>query len=185
MALEGKSSEEVSSLAALADDMLSDPKYAGVFKRMLKAKNPNLSMPEIELEDRTVAALAARDKKIQDLEDRNARQEAQSDASSLYEALRESGTVTTRASFSDLVKWASENGFLTSEQGLRKAAMQRSVEQEAAEPTPQTLGPGSFSVAEGEDSKKFMENATAHARVVASRAMDELRAARAKGTKQH
>lgn len=187
MALEGKSQEEIAALAALADDVLTDPKYAGTFKRMLKAKNPNLSMPDVELEDRARAEFAKRDKTIEELQNERAQDKAERQTNEVYENLRDAGTVTSRANFSELVTWAGANGFLTTEMGLKKAGMARAAEMEAAEPTPQAIGPGSnFAVADNaDDAKSFMKDATGHARQVAARAMDELRATRAKGTKTH
>jgi hypothetical protein len=185
MSLEGKSAEEIANLAAISDDLLSDPKYGPAMRRLLKAKNPNLSMPDIELEDKARAEFAKQNQKIEDLKAEREQDKAQSAVNTLYESLRDGGVVKSRADFSELVKWASENGFMTSETGLRKAAMQRELEHEGAEPTPSMGGAPGFEIAEGELGKAFMKDPAGTARTTAMKAMDELRKARASGTKAH
>jgi len=184
MSLENKSDEEIRALAALADDVLSKPDTAGVFHRLVKRNNPNVSMPLVELEDKTSAALALRDKKIADLEAGNAQTNAERQVNMTFETLRDEGHCSTRGSFNELVKWASENGFTTSEMGLRKAAMQRALEQESAEPTPSTVQPAGFSFGQGGDlGKSFMKDPIGTARTQAMAAMDELRKERSKGAR--
>lgn len=186
MSLEGKSKEEIEALAALAADVLSKPDTAGVFQRLVKKNNPDVSMPMVELEDKARAEFARLEKKNATLEARLDQSDSQNGVNVLYENLRETGVVSTRAGFNQLVAWASENGFMTTEMGLRKAAMQREIEQESAEPTPPSLGNGSFPVGgTDEDSKNFFRNPISHARTVAAQAMDELRVQRSKGNKVH
>ncbi len=185
MSLEGKTDDEIKALAALADDVLSKPETAGVFQRLVKRNNPNVSMPLVELEDKTVAALAERDKRIAELEKNNQLTAAEREANTLYEGLRDKGHVTSRESFNELVKWASENGFMTSLTGLTKAAMQRQAENEAAEPTPSTTNMPGFSIGEGDVGKAFMKDPVGTARTQAMAAMDGLRKQRAKETRTH
>lgn len=186
MSLEGKTPEEIQALAALADDVLSKPDTAGVFQRLVKKNNPNVSMPMVELEDRARAGFVAQDKKIGELSEQLALSNAEKAVNVLYENLRDAGTVTTRASFNALVKWASENGFMTTEQGLKKAAMQQAIENEAAEPTPQNVNNGFQLGGQADDaSKAFMKDPIGSARAAAAKAMDELRDARGKGAKTH
>ena len=187
MSLEGKSPAEIEALAALADSVLSKPDTAGVFQRLVKKNNPQVSMPIVELEDRTVAALQSRDTEIANLKKSAEQNEAERQVNAMYESLRDAGVCTTRASFSELVKWASENGFMGTETGLRKAAMQRESENQAAEPTPSTAQPSGFSLGLTGDElgKSFMKDPTGTARTQAMKAMDELRSARNKGTRPH
>lgn len=186
MSLEGKTDDEIKALAALADDVLSKPDTAGVFQRLVKKNNPNVSMPLVELEDRAAATFKAQNDKLNELSGKLAVSDAEKAVNVLYENLRDAGAVTTRASFNELVKWASENGFMTTEQGLKKAAMQRDIEREAAEPTPQTVNNG-FQLGAGSDdaSKAFMKDPVGQARAAAAKAMDELRLGRSKGQKTH
>jgi 5'-3' exonuclease len=184
MSLEGKTPEELANLAALADDVLSNPETATVFQRLIKKNNPKVSMPLIELEDKVAGALQNQNKQIEELTKEKQLNDAERTTNALYEALRDASLVTTRASFSELVKYASEKGFMTTESGLRLAAQHRAAEQEAAEPTPPTGGAPGFELnAEGELSKSFMKDPKGTARTVAAKAMDELRRLREKGSR--
>lgn len=178
MSLEGKTQEEIAALAELSDSVLSNKKTAHVYQRLIKEANPGVSMPLVELEDRAVATFGAQAKQIAELNGKLAQTEAEKGANMLFEELRDEGFVTTRNSFNDLVKYASESGFQTTKAGLSRAAMQRRLEQEPAEPTPQMTGHGAFSIGEGDDAKNFMRDPAGHARAVAAKAMDELRKSR-------
>jgi hypothetical protein len=185
MSLEGKSPEEIKALAELADDVLSKPDTAGVFQRLVKKNNPGISMPLIEAEDRVAGALKIRDDKIAALEKRLEQKGAEDGTNVLYESLKEAGVVASRTAFSDLVKYASDNGFQATEQGLRKARMQRDIEQEAALPTPVNGAPGTFQIAEGELGKSFMKDPGGTARTEAMKAMDEIVKNRRAGRTAH
>lgn len=186
MSLEGKSPQEIQALAALADDVLSKPDTAGVFQRLVKRNNPGVSMPLVELEDKTAAALGRVRQENATLLARVDQSDAEKAVNVLYENLRDAGAVSTRASFNELVKWASQNGFMTTEQGLKKASMQRAIENEAAEPTPQNVTNGFTLGGQADDaSKAFMKDPVGAARAAAAKAMDELRAQRQKGGKAH
>jgi|HubBroStandDraft_2_1064218.scaffolds.fasta_scaffold36432_3 hypothetical protein len=185
MSLEGKTPEEIRALAELSDDLLNKPKFAGRYQRLLKEANPDLSMPLIEAEDRVVGALKIRDDKIAALENQLQQKAAQDGTNTLYENLKEAGIVASRVAFSDLVKWASENGFQTTAQGLRMAKQQREIEAEAALPTPTHVGPESFQVAEGDLGKSFMKDHIGTARTEASKAMDEILKSRRTGRVAH
>jgi hypothetical protein len=185
MSLEGKTPEEIQALAALADDVLSKPDTAGVFQRLVKKNNPNVSMPIVELEDRAAAAIAAANKRTETLENKLTQTESQQQANLLYESLRDDGVIPNRNAFNDLVKWASENGFMTTEQGLRKASMQRAVESEAAEPSVPMLDQGRFRIAEGDLGKEYMKDPSGTALREAAKAMEEIAKGRAKGSRAH
>lgn len=180
MSLEGKSAEEIEALAKLADDVLSKPDTAGVFQRLVKKNNPNVHMPLVELEDRAVARFKKQDEVIDGLKGEVEQGRAEKEANVIFENLRDDRVINTRAEFNALVTWASENGFMTSLMGLKKAAMQRDTEREAAEPTPSTSGQQGFELGQGDVGKEFMKNPVAAARSQASKAIDELIAQRSK-----
>lgn len=182
MSLEGKSAEELANLAALADDVLSNPETAGVFQRLIKKNNPKVSMPLVELEDKVAGALVVRDKEIEDLKKKDALNDSERQTNALYENLRDAGVVSTRASFSELVKYATEKGFMASESGLRMAAQHRAAELEAAEPTPVMGGAPGFELNDkGELGKAFMKDPKGTALSEAAKVMDALRKVRGKG----
>lgn len=180
MSLEGKSADEVQALAQLADDVLSKPDTAVVFQRLVKKNNPNVHMPLVDLEDRAVARFKKQDEALGALQNEVQQTRAEKEANVIFETLRDDGVVRTREDFNKLVTWASENGFMTSPMGLKKAAMQRDVEQESAEPTPSTVGQQGFTLGEGDLGKAFMKNPVATARTQAALAMDELSRERSK-----
>ena len=49
MSLEGKSAEEISALAELADQLANDPKTRKGFLHLSKAANPNAHIPEVDI----------------------------------------------------------------------------------------------------------------------------------------
>jgi hypothetical protein len=172
MALEGKSAEEVQALATLADSIASNPKTRTAFQRLLKQANPEISIPEIEIEDRIASVTKPYVEKLEKLEARDAQAESQAAANALYEGLRDDRVVTNRAGFSELVKYASEQGFQTTEAGLRMAASHRASEQEAAEPTP--MPNGGIDLSQHEANKDLMRDPRGWANAQARAAIDEM-----------
>src|SRR5258708_11251871 len=157
MSLEGKSQDEISALASVTDELLNDPKYAMDFKRLVKAHNPNASVPDVELEQRVAGALKVRDDKIDALEKDKALTASEKATNMLYEALRDTGHVTTRDSFNKLCTYANEKGFMVNETGLRMASQHQRNEQEAAEPTPMLGVEPGFELGQGDLGKSFMK----------------------------
>ncbi len=183
MSLEGKSEEEIQALAAIADELVNDPKYGMAFKRLVKAHNPNASVPDVELEQRVAVELQARDKEIGDLKKDKVLNESERATNALYEALRDSGNVTTRDSFVKLCEYANKNGFMVNETGLKMAARHKQNEEEAAEPTPMNGVVPGFELGEGELGKAFMKDPRGTALNVAAKAMDELKKLRGPGAR--
>lgn len=175
MSLEGKTPEEIAAMAELADSLMGDPATNGAFQRLLKKQNPKLSMPLIDLEDKAAAAFAARDKEIEGLKAQLAQRGAEEGANTLYEHMKDAGIVTTRQSFSDLCKYANDKGFMCTEMGLRNASQLKAQEEQAAEPTPQTINHGQFAVGDGGDlSKAFFRDPKGTAATQAAQAMADL-----------
>lgn len=172
MSLEGKSAEEINALAELADSVMSNPKTRTPFQRILKAANPGISVPEIEIEDRVAAATKPHVDKLAQLEARDAQRDAEQAANVLYEGLRDDRVVKNRKDFSELVTYAAEKGFSTAEAGLRMASQHRAAEQTPAEPTPQTAG--MVDLSQREQHKDLLSNPQGWARNTANAAIDEL-----------
>src|SRR3989304_4576955 len=131
MSLENKTAQEIEALAALADSVMSNPATRMEFQRTLKKANPNISVPELEVEERIAAIAKPHIDKVRELEARDAQRNAEAAANALFEALRDDGVVASRKDFNELVKYAAEKGFATIESGLRLPASHR-----AAGPTP-------------------------------------------------
>ena len=167
--LEGLSTEEVSALALSARQMRDNPATRGLFLRMLKTANPTISIPEVEVEMRTSAALAERDKRIRDMEERENARAQRDNAVNLFENLRDENVVSSRNDFAELVKYAHEQGFVTNEAGLKKARSFQRQERAAAEPTPQSYRP-----LIPRDNKDLMKNPRDWARKEATAAINEV-----------
>lgn len=172
--LEGQSAEQVAALAQMSDQLLRDPATRADFQRLLKKQNPKLALPEIDTEDRVQAAVKPLVEKITQLEGRSAVDSAQEAANTMFENLRESGTVKTRKEFGELVKYANENGFqASSEKGLTNASMHRAEETRVAEPTPQSAA-SSFFRKDNKDLKDIMRDPTGWGRSKATEVVDEI-----------
>jgi hypothetical protein len=174
MTLEGLAPEEISALALAGRQMRDNPATRGLYLRMLKAANPGVPIPEVDVEVRTARALAARDQQIKEMQDRENVRMQRDHAITLYENLREDGVVSTRQNFAELVKYAHENGFTTTEQGLRKANAFQAQERSSAEPTPLTARP-----LVPKDNKDLLRNPREWARKEASAAISEIMKSRA------
>ena len=174
MSLEGMDPAEVEALATMAKGLRDNPKTRTHFLRLAKAANPELVVPELDLEARAAAAIEKQNERLQKLQDRDTERDAQSAANALYEGLRDDRVVSSRNDFSALVKFAAEKGFQTNDAGLRMASQHRRAEAEAAEPTPSTISRG----APVPVSKELMSNPVAWARNTANEAMAELKSKR-------
>lgn len=171
MSLEGKNADEITALAALADSVLGNQKTRGAFLRMQKQVNPNVSIPEIDIQDSIAAQVKPHVEEVERMRLERERDKSQQAATALYENLREAGAVKNRTEFSALVTYASEKGFQTTEGGLRMAASHRASEQEAAEPTPM---PGAIDLSQPKEHKDLMRDPAGWANRTAREALDEL-----------
>lgn len=169
VSLEDMSPDEINSLALLARSMRDNPETRKTFLQTVKKANPNLSIPEIDVENASAAQLAARDKEIAELREKQQAFEQQQSAQARISALKEDGVVRNANEFNEVVKYAAENGFQVNDAGLKRAAEARRREMEAATPTPthamQRPAIGN---------KDLMKNPQNWAREEASRVMDEL-----------
>jgi hypothetical protein len=172
--LEGLSSDEVSALALAARQMRDNPGTRGLFLRMLKSANPSIAIPEVDVEVRTARALEQRDVRIREMEERETARQQRDHAINLFETLREDQIVGSRGDFGELVKYAHENGFMTTEAGLRKARAFQVQEHAVAVPTPQTYRP-----LIPRENKDLMKNPREWARKEASAAIAEVMKKRA------
>lgn len=174
MSIEGMDPQEVAALATMAKGLRDNPKTRTHFLRLAKAANPDLVVPELEIEARAAGAIQKQDEQIKRLQDKDQERDAQLAANALYEGLRDDRVVSSRNDFSALVKFAAEKGFQTNEAGLRMAAQHRRAEAEAAEPTPSTISRG----APVPVSKELMANPAMWARDTANAALAELKSKR-------
>lgn len=171
MSLEGKTPEEVNSLAALSDALLSDPNTRREYQRLLKKQNPKLSLPEIDTEDRVEASVKPLREQIEKNQAEQQINAAQAAASALFEGLRDNRVVSTRKEFTELVKYANEKGFQTNDAGLTLAAAHRQDEMAPAEPTPHSAALAHLVPKENKD---LMRDPQGWARNTANAAMADI-----------
>ena len=167
--LEGMSAEEINSLALLAKTVRDNPTTRRTFLKTVKQVNPELNIPELDLEERATQLFSDRDKRSQELADELAAERQLRQARERIDTLKESGVVASTSEFNDLVKFAHEKGYQTSDEGLKLAAEARRREQQAAVPTPSTLFPRPDTKDKG-----LMRDPQKWAREQAATAMDEL-----------
>lgn len=183
MSLEGKTPEEVSALAQLADSVLTNPKYRTPFQRILKAANPGISLPEVDMLDTVNAAVKPHIDKLAEIEQQRAAekaaQDAQNAANALFESLRDDGITRTRGEFQALVRYANDNGFQTVESGLRLAASHRSAETSLTTPTPMQ-GAGAEFAPSNETYKDFFKDARGTANRIAHQTLDDIKSGKLK-----
>lgn len=171
MSLEGKSPDEINSLAALSDALLNDPNTRREYQRLLKKQNPKLSLPEIDTEDRAEAAVKPLVERLDKFQEDQQVSAAQRQANERFESLRDNRVVNTRKEFGELVKYANEKGFQTNEAGLTLAAAHRQDETAAAEPTPHSAA---LAHLVPKDNKDLMRDPQRWARDTANAAMNEV-----------
>lgn len=141
--LEGKSirdrltEEEILGYAEMSESLMQSPKHRTAFQRILKDANPNLSIPELEIEERVAARVKPLAEETAALKAKDAARESERQQEVLYENLRDARVIANRSEFGELVKYAAEKGFQTNDVGLKIAAAHRDSERELAEPTPQ------------------------------------------------
>lgn len=172
MSLESQSPEVIAALAELSKSVIDNPETRPHFQKLLKKANPTIVVPELEAEERMQAAMQPHIEKIQEIEKQRQLEAAERAANDLYGSLRDTGAVSSRDDFGNLVKYASEKGFMTSEAGLQMASQHRRQEQQAAEPTPAPLGPlGGFNK---ESMKDWMKDPAGRARQEAAAALADI-----------
>ena len=169
ISLEGMDEGEIRALALLAKSTRDNPKTRDSWLNVVQEANPNLVIPELQAKRQASEALSSRDKEIAELRATVENDRQQAAAQARIAALREEGVVRNANEFSEVVKYAAENGFQTSDEGLKRASAARRAEQEAAMPTPTSAIPKPHI-----GNKDLMKNPQTWARTEAASVMDEL-----------
>jgi hypothetical protein len=169
MSLENMTEEQRDRLAAFANKLLSDPETSRASRRLLKAKDPNFSAPDIDLED----ALAAANKKNAE-EVAKLREELESEK--LRTTQQETEAVIRKAGFEPdaiykIIKEDRVGSIPAAIELARHRAQQKATESHGVDYTDQNMR---FS----DQFKDIQKNPAAWARKEAHRAIDELKAQR-------
>lgn len=167
MSLENYSPEAIEELAALSKRLSENPKTRKSFLRLAKEVNPDIPMPELEMEEMVNERTSAAEKRVADLENQLRAQQVRDELNRRRNRLKESGFVQTDDDILEIEKLMTEKGIANHETA---ADYWRHMKQ-AAVPTPGYPQP----VMSRMDVKGYMKNPVAAARENAAAALAELR----------
>lgn len=167
MSLENYSPEAIEELAALSKRLSENPKTRKSFLRLAKEVNPDIPMPELEMEEMVNERTSAAEKRVADLENQLRAQQVRDELNRRRTRLKESGVAQTDDDILEIEKLMTEKGIANHETA---ADYWRHMKQ-AAVPTPGYPQP----VMSRMDVKGYMKNPVAAARENAAAALAELR----------
>jgi DNA-binding protein H-NS len=167
MSLENYSPEAIEELAALSKRLSENPKTRKSFLRLAKEVNPDIPMPELEMEEMVNERTTAAEKRVSDLENQLRAQQVRDELNRRRSKLKETGVAQTDDDILEIEKLMTEKGIANHETA---ADYWRHMKQ-AAVPTPGYPQP----VMSRMDVKGYMKNPVAAARENAAAALAELR----------
>jgi hypothetical protein len=168
MSLEDVSFEQRDQLAALAKQLADNPDTRKDFLRMTRKVNPDLPIPELDIEDKTNSALELIRKENDELRGKMREKEAIEELDARRKSLLKKGLIQSEDDIAEVEKVMLEKGITNHE----SAAEYFSWMKQAAQPTPTGYNPN---VMAKFDLGKYFKNAPAAARDEAAKALNELR----------
>ena len=173
MSLEGKTAEEIASLAELSANLMNDPKTRAGMLRLTKMANPAANIPEIDIPDSIASAFKPQLDRLAQLE----KQVQERDAEDRVRAARKKALEiqgVTRDDIPAIEKLMVEKQIPDHKTAAEFLAMQR----KSAEPTPAAGAARTFALPKTPDLKEFGGNMQAWARKNAFDVIDQLRGRR-------
>jgi hypothetical protein len=170
MSLENMSFDERDSLAELSKKLADNPKTRKAFLRLTKEVNPELTIPEIEIEDSTSSALMKMQNENDTLRNKFREREALDDLEKRRNNLMKKGLAKSDDDVAAIEKVMLEEGITNHEAAARHWAWM----QQAAAPTPSQFHTN-VAKNQGWDLSRFSKNPIGTARDVAHEALAELR----------
>jgi hypothetical protein len=167
MSLENYSPEAIEELAALSKRLSEDPKTRKSFLRLAKEVNPDLPVPELEMEEVVNQRVSASEQRVADLEKQLRAREVRDELNRRRNKLKESGYAQSDDDILEIEKLMTDKGIANHETA---ADYWRHMKQSAV-PTPGYPQP----VMSRLDVKGYMKNPVAAARENAAAALAELR----------
>lgn len=137
MSLENYSPEAIEELAALSKRLSENPKTRKSFLRLAKEVNPDIPMPELEMEEMVNERTNAAEKRVADLENQLRAQQVRDELNRRRTRLKESGVAQTDDDILEIEKLMTEKGIANHETA---ADYWRHMKQ-AAVPTPVIRNP--------------------------------------------
>jgi hypothetical protein len=168
MSLEDLSLEARDELAALAKKLADNPKTRKEFLRLTKSVNPDLPIPELEIEDRTTSALDQMRQENEAIRAKLREKEAMETLEKRRNALMKKGLIQSEDDIPQVEKVMLDKKIADHE----TAAEYWQWMKQTAEPTASSYQPNTMSKW---DLSKFMKNPVGAARDEAFKALHELR----------
>ena len=168
MSLEDLTPEAQQELAALAKRLADNPDTRKDFLRLTKRVNPDLPIPELELEQYTSQAVSKAEERVQQLENKLREKEAQEALNKRRETLMKKNLIDSEDEIKDVEKIMLERGITNHE----TAAEYHRWMKQSAVPTSSGYNP---SPVKGFDLNKFWKNPGNAAREEAVKALNEIR----------
>ena len=168
MSLEDVSYEARDELASLARRLSESPETRADFLRLTKKVRPDVSMPELDIEDRTNSMLQRSEARVASLEAKLHERDAIEKLEKRRSDLVQNGFVNNRSEVQEVEKIMIEKGITNHE----AAAEYHKWMKQAAVPTPTGYNPNPMKQF---DLSAFRKNPVQAAREVASQAMQEFR----------
>lgn len=135
--LEGLSADEISRLASISQQVLGNPATRTEALRLLRKVNPNVPLPELDLDERFAAQDKQRKDELAALEAKNTERDLAYARDRRKLSMMEAGTVKNTAEFEAVEKFAIDNKI----GDYDKAAHFFQMSQQVATPTPGTITP--------------------------------------------
>jgi hypothetical protein len=168
MSLEDVSYEARDELASLARKLSESPETRADFLRLTKKVRPDVSMPELDIEDRTNSLLQRSEARVASLEAKLHERDAIEKLEKRRSDLMQNGFVSNRDEIQEVEKIMIEKGITNHE----AAAEYHKWMKQAAVPTPTGYNPNPMKQF---DLSAFRKNPVQAAREVAAQAMTEFR----------
>ena len=115
MSLENYSPEAIEELAALSKRLSENPKTRKSFLRLAKEVNPDIPMPELEMEEMINEHTNAAEKRVADLENQLRAQQVRDELNRRRNKLKESGFAQTDDDILEIEKLMTEKGIANHE----------------------------------------------------------------------
>jgi hypothetical protein len=168
MSLENVSLEQRDELALLMKELADNPSTRKEVLRLTQKVRPNLSVPELEIEDYTEKKVSKAIDEVESLKAKLKEKEALDDLRDRREKLMKKGLIQNESDIEEVEKLMLEKGMTNHE----TAAEYFQWMKQAAEPTPTGYNPSPL---KGFNLSEYWKNPVTGARTEAAKALQELR----------
>ncbi|NBW08744.1 MAG: hypothetical protein EBR82_12045 [Caulobacteraceae bacterium] len=168
MSLENLSFEARDELAALAQQLAEHPETRKQFLKMTKQLKPELTIPELDIEEYTNKAVSSAEKRVQELESRLRERDAVEELERRRMSLMKKGLIQDESDIQNVEKLMLERGITNHE----TAAEYHQWMKQAAVPTSSSYNPSPMNKF---DLSNYWKNPQTAARNEAFKALNDLR----------